>query len=41
MFVAQPPKSEVEATLRELDLDQMTPLEALTTLARLKGLLSR
>jgi DNA mismatch repair protein MutS len=41
MFVAQPPKSEVEATLRELDLDQMTPLEALTTLARLKGLLPR
>jgi DNA mismatch repair protein MutS len=41
MFVAQPPKSEVEATLRELDLDHMTPLEALTTLSRLKGLLPR
>jgi DNA mismatch repair protein MutS len=41
MFVAQPPKSEVEATLRELELDHMTPLEALTTLARLKSLLPR
>ncbi|MFT3922456.1 MAG: DNA mismatch repair protein MutS [Myxococcales bacterium] len=39
MFVAQPPKSEVEATLRELDIDRMTPMEALTTLARLKTLL--
>ncbi len=39
MFVAQPPKSEVEATLRELDLDRMTPMEALSTLVRLKGLL--
>ncbi len=41
MFVAQPPKSDVEATLRELDLDHMTPLEALTTLSRLKKMLSR
>lgn len=39
MFVATQPKSEVEATLRELDLDRMTPIEALATLARLRGML--
>jgi DNA mismatch repair protein MutS len=38
MFVAQRPTSQVEDVLRELDIDRMTPVEALTTLARLKGL---
>ena len=32
-------QSEVEATLRALDLDRMTPVEALVALARLKQLL--
>jgi DNA mismatch repair protein MutS len=42
MFVAAPaeqPVSACEATLRELDLDRMTPLDALNALARLKALL--
>ncbi len=34
-----PSPSEVEATLRELDLDRMTPLDALVALARLRDLL--
>jgi DNA mismatch repair protein MutS len=41
MFVARPPSSEVEATLHELDLDHMTPVEALTALARLKAMLPK
>lgn len=32
--------SEVEATLRQLDVDHMTPVDALVALARLKGMLS-
>jgi DNA mismatch repair protein MutS len=35
----QSPVSACEATLRELDLDRMTPIEALNALARLKALL--
>jgi DNA mismatch repair protein MutS len=35
----QLPVSACEATLRELDLDRMTPIEALNALARLKALL--
>jgi DNA mismatch repair protein MutS len=34
-----PAESACEATLRELDLDRMTPIEALNALARLKALL--
>jgi DNA mismatch repair protein MutS len=36
---ANAPVSACEATLRELDLERMTPLEALNALARLKALL--
>jgi DNA mismatch repair protein MutS len=43
MFAAAPSvalaPSEVEATLRELDIDRLTPLDALVALHRLKGLL--
>ena len=43
LFEPSPPPvtPEVEATLRELDLDRMTPLDALNALARLRGLLDR
>jgi DNA mismatch repair protein MutS len=34
-----PAPSEVEATLRELDVDRMTPLDALLALARLRAML--
>lgn len=34
-------RSEAEATLRELDIDRMTPVEALVALASLKRLVSR
>jgi len=37
----QPQKSEAEATLRALDVDRMTPVDALVTLARLRDLASR
>ena len=36
-----PPDSEVEATLRALDVDRMTPVDALVTLARLRDLARR
>jgi DNA mismatch repair protein MutS len=36
---ALPPPSVCETTLRELDIERMTPLEALNALARLKALL--
>jgi DNA mismatch repair protein MutS len=36
---AAPPPSPVEATLRELDVERMTPVEALVALERLKGML--
>ena len=40
MFVARPAApSSVEATLRELDVDQMTPVQALLALSQLKALL--
>jgi DNA mismatch repair protein MutS len=42
MFAPNPPaalESVCEATLRELDLDRMTPIDALNALARLKALL--
>jgi DNA mismatch repair protein MutS len=40
MFSATPtPVSACEATLRELDLDRITPIDALNALARLKALL--
>ena len=35
---ARPPLSEVEATLRALDVERMTPVDALVTLARLREL---
>jgi hypothetical protein len=39
LFEAAPPRrSEVEATLRALDVERMTPVDALVTLARLRGL---
>ena len=39
LFEAQPPlESEVEATLRALDIERMTPVDALVTLARLRDL---
>ena len=42
LFEAAPPqKSEVEATLRALDVERMTPVDALVTLARLRDLASR
>jgi DNA mismatch repair protein MutS len=36
----QPPPSKVEATLRELSVDQMTPIDALLALAKLKAMLT-
>jgi len=36
-----PPESEVEATLRALDIERMTPVDALVTLARLRNLARR
>ena len=36
-----PPRSEVEATLQALDIDRMTPVDALVTLARLRDLARR
>jgi DNA mismatch repair protein MutS len=39
MFVPSTQRSQVEATLAELDLDRMTPMDALLTLARLKGMI--
>ena len=36
-----PPDSEVEATLRALDVERMTPVDALVTLARLRDLALR
>jgi DNA mismatch repair ATPase MutS len=36
---ALPPPSVCETTLRELDIERMTPLDALNALARLKALL--
>jgi DNA mismatch repair protein MutS len=41
MFVAKPPApSPVETTLRELDVEQITPVQALLVLSQLKALLS-
>ena len=41
MFVSRPPTpSPVESTLRELDIEQITPVQALLTLSQLKALLS-
>ena len=37
----QPPDSEVEATLRALDVERMTPVDALVTLARLRDMARR
>ncbi|HEY6876760.1 MAG TPA: DNA mismatch repair protein MutS, partial [Polyangiales bacterium] len=40
LFAATPPPpSQVEATLRELDIDQLTPVQALVALSQLKALL--
>ena len=39
--VAPPPRSEVEATLDTLDVERMTPVDALVTLARLRDLARR
>jgi len=36
-----PPESEVEATLQALDIERMTPVDALVTLARLRDLARR
>jgi hypothetical protein len=36
---ATAPASAVEATLRELDLDRLTPIDGLVALARLRALL--
>jgi len=42
LFEAPPaPDSEVEATLRALDVERMTPVDALVTLARLRDLARR
>jgi hypothetical protein len=38
---ALPQQSEVEATLRALDVERMTPVDALVTLARLHDLSRR
>ena len=38
---APPPRSEVEATLEALDIERMTPVDALVTLARLRDLARR
>ena len=35
----EPAPSEIESTLRELDVDKMTPLDALVALSRLRALL--
>ena len=40
MFAPPPATSACEATLRELDIERMTPVDALVALARLKSLLS-
>jgi DNA mismatch repair protein MutS len=41
MFVSRAPEpSPVESTLRELDVEQITPMQALLTLSQLKALLS-
>jgi DNA mismatch repair ATPase MutS len=37
----EPPISEVEATLQALDVDRMTPIDALVTLSRLVDLATR
>jgi DNA mismatch repair protein MutS len=40
LFAARPSApSAVEATLRELDIDQLTPVQALVALSQLKALL--
>ncbi len=39
--VAPPPRSKVEATLDTLDVERMTPVDALVTLARLRDLARR
>jgi hypothetical protein len=40
MFATRPPApAPVEATLRELDVDNMTPVQALLALSALKALL--
>lgn len=42
LFVDEPPPpSEVEATLQSLDVERMTPVDALVTLARLRNLAER
>jgi hypothetical protein len=42
LFDAEPPaRSEVEATLEALDIERMTPVDALVTLARLRDLALR
>ncbi|MGB5415848.1 MAG: DNA mismatch repair protein MutS, partial [Polyangiales bacterium] len=38
---APPPRAEVEATLEALDIERMTPVDALVTLARLRDLARR
>jgi DNA mismatch repair ATPase MutS len=38
---ALPQQSEVEATLQALDVERMTPVDALVTLARLRDLARR
>jgi hypothetical protein len=38
---ALPRQSEAEATLRALDVERMTPVDALVTLARLRDLSHR
>jgi len=41
MFASRPPEpSPVESTLRELEIEQITPVQALLTLSQLKALLS-
>jgi hypothetical protein len=41
MFAARPPApSSVETTLRELDIENLTPMQALLCLSQLKALLS-
>jgi hypothetical protein len=42
LFDHEPPaRSEVEATLDALDVERMTPVDALVTLARLRDLAQR
>ena len=38
---APPPRSELEATLEALDIERMTPVDALVTLSRLRDLARR